>query len=243
MNWYKIASYNKIAWDWKKFLEGIGISVMAIPTALSIILSLNLGKPDVIKALNESKGSTKVFIDNLSKQKNPDKNYDIIDNTERPSGIQPETNANVTPQSKEPVAKEQPKQSLKTETSLPEGHLSKDFSLREFQCKDGSITPKSVISNLEELAQNLQVLRDTASSRIRITSGYRSPKYNKRVGGAGESQHVYGRAADIQVDGLKPKEVYNLIEQLIADGKMKQGGLGLYPTFVHYDVRGNRARW
>jgi hypothetical protein len=99
MNWYKIASYNKIAWDWKKFLEGIGISVMAIPTALSIILSLNLGKPDVIKALNESGGSAKVFIDNLSKQKNPDKNYDIIDNTERPSGIQPETNANVTPQS------------------------------------------------------------------------------------------------------------------------------------------------
>jgi GH24 family phage-related lysozyme (muramidase) len=99
MNWYKTASYCKISWDWKKFLEGIGISVLAIPTALSIILSLNLGKPDVIKALNESGGSAKVFIDNLSKQKNPDKNYDIIDNTERPSGIQPETNANVTPQS------------------------------------------------------------------------------------------------------------------------------------------------
>lgn len=239
MNWYKTASYNKIAWDWKKFLEGIGISVMAIPTALSIILSLNLGKPDVIKALNESGGSAKVFIDNLSSRH--DKQYDITEDSIVPTVTSP---TDLLSKQEQPITKDKPEQNIASpDPSRDQGKFTKDFSLREFQCKDGSITPKSVVSNLEELAQNLQVLRDTASNRIRITSGHRSPEYNKRVGGAGESQHVYGKAADIQIDGLKPKEVYTLIEQLISDGKMKQGGLGLYPTFVHYDIRGIKARF
>jgi uncharacterized protein YcbK (DUF882 family) len=50
-------------------------------------------------------------------------------------------------------------------------------------------------------------------------------------------------AADIKVKGLTPLEVYNAIEKLIADGKMKQGGLGLYRSWVHYDIRGVKARW
>ena len=43
-----------------------------------------------------------------------------------------------------------------------------------------------------------------------------------------------------------PKEredMYNLETQLIKEGKMKEGGIGIYSTFVHYDVRGWKARW
>ena len=50
-------------------------------------------------------------------------------------------------------------------------------------------------------------------------------------------------AADIKVKGYEPREVHRIIERLIAEGKMAEGGLGLYETFVHYDVRGRRARW
>ena len=52
-----------------------------------------------------------------------------------------------------------------------------------------------------------------------------------------------GKAADISIKGLSSLEVYKTIERLIENGDMLQGGLGLYDTFVHYDIRGERARW
>jgi len=64
-----------------------------------------------------------------------------------------------------------------------------------------------------------------------------------KVGGKSNSQHLLAKASDIVVKNVSPKEVYNAIEKLIESGKMKQGGLGLYDSFVHYDVRGVRARW
>lgn len=121
--------------------------------------------------------------------------------------------------------------------------LTKNFSLEEFSCKDGSVTPPEAVENLTVLAQNLQVLRDHLGKPIHVTSGYRSPAYNKKVGGKPLSQHPKGKAGDIQVEGMTPKQVAAEIEKLIAAGKMRQGGIGIYPTFTHYDIRGTRARW
>ncbi|HUW43739.1 MAG TPA: D-Ala-D-Ala carboxypeptidase family metallohydrolase, partial [Bacillota bacterium] len=122
--------------------------------------------------------------------------------------------------------------------------LTSNFSLSEFASKDGSSIPEKYLSNIQELARNLQILRNAIGNRaIVINSGYRSPRHNNSVGGAKGSQHLLGTAADITVEGMKPKDVKNLIEQLIAAGQMKQGGLGLYPTFIHYDIRGNKKRW
>ena len=121
--------------------------------------------------------------------------------------------------------------------------LTKNFSLEEFKCKDGSDIPNNVLSNITELAKNLQVLRDTINKTISITSGYRSPKYNAKIGGVKNSQHVKGTASDIQIKGMTPKEVALVIEELIESGKMKQGGIGVYPNFTHYDIRGVKARW
>ena len=120
--------------------------------------------------------------------------------------------------------------------------LTKDFNLAEFT-KHGNTLPLELLPNIQELANNLQVLRDYLNEPILINSGYRSPEYNKKVGGVKNSQHTKGRAADIRVNSLTPKELHDVIEKLIADKKMKQGGLGLYGTFVHYDVRGTKARW
>lgn len=121
--------------------------------------------------------------------------------------------------------------------------LTENFSLSEYQSKDGAATPLEVIENIRENAENLQVLRDELNARITINSGYRSPSHNKRVGGASKSQHLTGKASDIVVKGYEPFEVFQTIERLIFEGKMKQGGLSCYNTFVHYDIRGIKARW
>lgn len=121
--------------------------------------------------------------------------------------------------------------------------LTNNFSLEEFESKDGAPTPVKVIENLKLLANNLQVLRDYLGKPIHINSGYRSPKHNRKIGGVKNSQHTLGKAADIVVKGMTPVEVANTIEKLIAQGKMKQGGLGIYSHFVHTDIRGTKARW
>lgn len=85
-------------------------------------------------------------------------------------------------------------------------------------------------------------LRGVLGCPVRITSHYRSVAYNKAVGGAPRSQHKEFRAADIQADGATPHEVYKIL-RLFRDQGRFQGGLGLYPTFVHVDTRGINADW
>ena len=121
--------------------------------------------------------------------------------------------------------------------------LEKNFSLHEFRCKDGTDVPDEVMDNVRELCVNLQILRDHIDKPITIISGYRSPEYNTKIKGAKRSQHMSARAADIIVPGMTSLEVRDIIIQLIKEGKMVKGGVGIYPTFVHYDVRGYNARW
>ena len=121
--------------------------------------------------------------------------------------------------------------------------LTENFKLSEFKCKDGTHVPEELFENVQLLCDNLQVLRDHIGKPIRVISGYRSPKYNRRIGGARKSQHMTAKAADIKVSGMTPAEVKSAIVSLIKDGKMMKGGIGLYKTFTHYDVRGRNARW
>ena len=121
--------------------------------------------------------------------------------------------------------------------------LTTNFSLEEFKCKDGSNVPNEYLRNVIELAKNLQVLRDYIGKPIIINSAYRSQKHNAKVGGAKNSQHLLAKASDLKVSGITPRELANVIEKLINEGKMKQGGIGVYRTFTHYDIRGKKARW
>lgn len=122
-------------------------------------------------------------------------------------------------------------------------NLTKNFKLSEFACNDGTPVPVELWPNVRELADNLQVLRDYLNTPIRINSAYRTPHHNKRVKGSPNSQHLYAKAADIVVVGFTPDDVAETIEELIQQGKMAQGGLGIYRTFTHYDIRGKKARW
>ena len=121
--------------------------------------------------------------------------------------------------------------------------MTKNFKLKEFECKCGCDMPLEVYENIIKLASQLQFLRDYTGRPITINSAYRCPEHNAKVGGSKTSQHLLGKAADITTQSLKPAEVYALIEELIDMGHMLQGGLGLYDTFVHYDIRKTKARW
>lgn len=121
--------------------------------------------------------------------------------------------------------------------------LTKNFSLSEFDCRDGSKMPPEVFNNVLLLVKELQVLRDYIGKSITINSGYRSPNYNRSIGGASRSQHLLGKAADIRVNGISPRELRGIIEELIKDGRLNFKGIGAYTNFTHVDIRERRARW
>ena len=103
--------------------------------------------------------------------------------------------------------------------------------------------PSDVLANIEDLAEELQVIRQVVESPITINSGYRCYSHNKAVKGVKSSQHLLGKAVDIVIKGHKPNDTYSLLELLIKDGVILEGGLGKYNTFTHYDIRGKKARW
>ena len=95
---------------------------------------------------------------------------------------------------------------------------------------------------INNLAIQLQVLRDHLKIPIVINIAYRPEWYELSRGRSGTSKHCLGLAADISTS-LPTIKVREAIEQLIKEGKMDQGGIGKYSTFVHYDTRGVKARW
>lgn len=114
-------------------------------------------------------------------------------------------------------------------------YISPDFQVREFACRDGS---DKVMIDLR-LVHILQRVRDHFGKPVRINSGYRTRFYNAKVGGATNSQHLKGTAADIAVKGVAPSAVADYVETLMPD----EGGIGRYKTFTHVDVRKRKARW
>ena len=121
--------------------------------------------------------------------------------------------------------------------------LSKNFKKSEFKCHDGTSVPDELMPNLRELVKNLQIIRDYIGKPVHVISGYRTPKYIRRIGGARKSQHMKAKAADLRVKGMSSHELREIIINLIKEKKIKKGGVGIYKSFVHYDVRGWNARW
>jgi hypothetical protein len=128
--------------------------------------------------------------------------------------------------------------------------LTKNFKYSDFRCKDGTPVPEKYKGRIKELALNLQVLRDTIDKPITIISGYRTKSYNDKLRikegeapGRYTSQHIHARAADIVVPGMTSTEVLEKIKELIDTNAMDEGGVGVYSSFTHYDIRGVKARW
>ena len=116
--------------------------------------------------------------------------------------------------------------------------LSKHFTLGEFRPHEKSYTGVRVHP---DLVAKLEEIRARAGGPIKITSSYRPPAYNRKVGGVSNSTHLDGLAADIYSETLSTSQLCKICDAVIGAG----GGVGYYPNqgFIHIDVRGYRARW
>jgi uncharacterized protein YcbK (DUF882 family) len=115
--------------------------------------------------------------------------------------------------------------------------LSKHFALDEFVSPRDKVKPTDAhLENLKDLCElALEPLREALGRPLKITSGYRSPQYNKSVGGAPGSQHTSGIAADIALESDEEMAKAAAIASKIS----AIGGIGLYPGegFIHVDIR------
>ena len=107
--------------------------------------------------------------------------------------------------------------------------LTQHFKAEEFRCKDGT---KEFLWAFE-LLEVLETIRNHFNEPIIINSGYRTPTWNTKVGGAKNSYHMKGMAADIRVKNVSPKEVAKFASEYMKN----HGGVICYTSFVHVDVR------
>jgi len=120
-----------------------------------------------------------------------------------------------------------------------EKNVSPNFKVKDFACKDGS----DVILINPYLIELLEKIRAHFGKSLNINSGYRTPPYNRKIGGAGISQHMFGNAADFRIDGVTPLQICTWLNTF------HTGGIGLYVTknFTHVDVRNvigtEKATW
>lgn len=75
-----------------------------------------------------------------------------------------------------------------------------------------------------------------------ITSAYRSPRYNRAVGGKSRSYHMQNIALDLKFRGVSAYHANYVAKQLRSQGVFK-GGIGRYPSFTHIDTRGTNVSW
>lgn len=108
------------------------------------------------------------------------------------------------------------------------GKVSENFRVKEYACKDGS----DLILVADELAELLQEIRNRLGV-LHINSGYRTERWNRKVGGKPYSYHLAGMAADIWVKNVSPKKVAQTASEILGT----HGGVILYTNFVHVDVR------
>lgn len=128
---------------------------------------------------------------------------------------------------------------VKTYSKRRDGNtkLSDSFRVREFACRDGS---DNILID-DKLVKYLQRIRNWAGAPLIISSGYRTPAYNAKIGGAENSRHTKGMAADIYVE-RRVRSIYEIAKYAEAIGI-----LGIErnedTNYVHVDTREKKYFW
>lgn len=102
--------------------------------------------------------------------------------------------------------------------------------------------PREIWVNVLPTMRLVDDLRRALGRPVRVTSSYRNKPYNDACGSTDGSLHRVFNALDIQADGATPHEVWSILKAWRKAGRF-EGGLGLYPSFVHVDTRGYNADW
>ena len=127
------------------------------------------------------------------------------------------------------------------------------FKDREFHCmctglycdglpsKGVSVALLMLLEKIRDRVNTLYPIGDGSERGIIINAGYRCERWNALVSGAKGSQHKTNpvKAADIRVNGVTPKQLGEICDDLNPRGGVGLGGANI----VHVDVRGHRARW
>ena len=114
--------------------------------------------------------------------------------------------------------------------------ISPHFGVWEFKCKDNS----RVIVLDKALVELLEIIRLHYNKPLHINSGYRTVQYNASLKNSSpKSQHILGKAADIWLNDVSPKQLYSWLDSSYPNSL----GIGIYDTFVHVDVREGKSRW
>jgi len=136
----------------------------------------------------------------------------------------------------------------------------KNFSAPELT--KGMSVPEEYHANIVPTLILLQSIRDYLGRPIRINSAYRTPEFNKSLGGKADSMHLLFNAIDFKPKGFTSEDLVKLTED-IEDNKFatmtlwfgklitltpEMLGIGLYDNFIHLDTRGllnkkSPARW
>lgn len=129
---------------------------------------------------------------------------------------------------------------IKTYAKGSNTKLSANFNSSEFDCHGSGCCSSTLVD--DKLVTYLQQIREHFGKPVNISSGYRCATHNKNIGGATNSRHSKGQAADIYISGVAPAEIAKYAESI---GIL---GIGLYETnsdgfFVHVDTRETKSFW
>ena len=108
-----------------------------------------------------------------------------------------------------------------------------NFNVSEFACKHCG--KNNINQSVIDLCQKI---RDALGVPVRVNSGYRCPTHNSNVGGVKNSNHVYGRAADLS-SSVSAIEMFDTVKKLHAAGSLPELGYCILykkKNFIHLDI-------
>lgn len=117
------------------------------------------------------------------------------------------------------------------------------FTREEFRCQcGGKYCNGFPVEPEETMVRTVDEIRRRLGVPVQIVdaggSGVRCKTHNANVGGVADSQHLYGKAADLH-SSASPAKIAQVAENVMGNA----GGIGIYSWGIHVDSRKTKSRW
>ena len=122
------------------------------------------------------------------------------------------------------------------------GNLSEHFNHQDFFCRCEACKASKEYKIHLGLVGALEAVQSLVNKPVKVKAAYRCEAENERLGGGRKSFHIYGKAAHISVDGMKPQELFIKAREV---PEIKGLGLNVDDGTVHIDLRDvpERMEW